>query len=249
MIQIEHQMINNIPILEVDKVDNNVQKKPLMILYHGWKNSKESMMNWAVDAAQHNFKVIIPDAVNHGDRHSKAYTPNMFLDCIFQNVKECDEIIKWYRKTNKIDDTKIVVGGQSMGGITASALLVEYDHLSAGVSLMGSPDLIGLTLYFMDKGDESLNQAEDIFYIMEKLMALSLNHQVDTLDGRPFFIWHDEQDQLVPIKYAQSFYETFKNNPALNRTKAVWTNNSGHNVPFRVIQLANRFITHELNIK
>ncbi len=60
--------VNNIPLLEVVLTELRAEKIPIIIYYHGWQTSKELVLTQGRKFAKQGFRVLLPDAMNHGER-------------------------------------------------------------------------------------------------------------------------------------------------------------------------------------
>ena len=134
MIEIITKKIEGLPVLEVVAKKYRTQKLPLIVFYHGWTGCKERVLTEGYELAKHGFRVVLPDAKFHGQRHRQE-----FWQIVASSVKELPLLVNYYRQTSGIKDDLVGVSGLSMGAITTCALLTVYDWIKAGVSLMGSP--------------------------------------------------------------------------------------------------------------
>src|SRR5699024_9320451 len=108
------------------ELEENIHKPlPLVIFYHGWRSSKELVLTQARKLAQKNIRVVLPDAINHGQRHTDISSiPSMtFWNSIQGNIAEFSLIRDFYNDKKLIKNQKIGVGGYSMGGMTTGALM------------------------------------------------------------------------------------------------------------------------------
>lgn len=66
---IRKRTLGTIPLLEVVQKENRNELLPLIVYYHGWQSSKELVLTQGRKLAQAGFRVLLPDAANHGDRY------------------------------------------------------------------------------------------------------------------------------------------------------------------------------------
>lgn len=128
-ISIRHRYIKKIPLLEVVLEEKKSDALPLVIYYHGWQSAKELSLTQARKLARKGIRVILPDAMNHGERKSGPISsiPSVtFWSSIQYNIIEFVQLVRHFEKQKLIEDGKIGVGGVSMGGITTSALLTQH---------------------------------------------------------------------------------------------------------------------------
>lgn len=60
--------VHHIPVLEVVLKELREERIPVVIYYHGWQTSKELVLTQGRKIAQQGIRVILPDAMNHGER-------------------------------------------------------------------------------------------------------------------------------------------------------------------------------------
>ena len=77
---VRKRMVGNIPLLEVVAEDKIYEPLPLIIYYHGWQTAKELVLTQGRKLAAQNFRVLLPDAANHGPT---GVMPEDFLDISF----------------------------------------------------------------------------------------------------------------------------------------------------------------------
>lgn len=87
---VRKRTVGNIPLLEVVAEDKIYEPLPLIIYYHGWQTAKELVLTQGRKLAAKNFRVLLPDAANHGERKTKtSEIPSLtFWDSIQTNLYE-----------------------------------------------------------------------------------------------------------------------------------------------------------------
>ena len=68
MVIIKNKAIQNIPVFEVYKDENKNKVLPLIVFYHGWESRKERVLEYGYTLAKKGFRVVLPEALNHGER-------------------------------------------------------------------------------------------------------------------------------------------------------------------------------------
>ncbi|WP_288823297.1 alpha/beta fold hydrolase [uncultured Megasphaera sp.] len=137
MIDVTKHYMEGFPCLHVSC---GQRPKGVILFYHGWSSNKENQLVRARLLAAYGYDVIIPDAVNHGERGTLDYdSPRLygsFWKTIFQSYREVTlwlkYIIHWNRRVPKI------VMGHSMGAITALGIMTFYDEFCAAVAINGT---------------------------------------------------------------------------------------------------------------
>lgn len=211
----KRRTIGNVPVLEVVPKDMEFEPLPLVIYYHGWETSKELALTPARKIARYNIRVVLPDAMFHGERrvNERSSVPSMtFWSTIQHNLSEFYLLKHFFNKRELILDNKIGVGGFSMGGMTTSGLLTKHADIKAAAILMGTPSYQG----FIDRVVEAASTfKQGIPYDLEELLSWTKNYDLNTqpeiLDGRPLYFWHGTEDVKIPYSASRDFYDIHKN--------------------------------------
>lgn len=211
-LKIQKRMLSTIPLLEVVPEKHKNDRMPLIIFYHGWQLSKEMILTQGRYLAQEGFRVILPDAENHGERKREMTNiPSLtFWQSIHTNLFEFGYIVDHFQRLGLADD-RIGVGGLSMGGITTCALLTQHPEITAAACLMGSPKPVE----YRDRIAQHASHM-DIFFpkdyenLLKWIPEYDLSLNPETLNGRPLFFWHGQQDNVVPYDHVVEFVEENK---------------------------------------
>jgi uncharacterized protein len=197
-ISIKHKMICDIPLLEVSRTEV-FSDKPLVIMYHGYRSRKESMLQQAYYIAQHGMFAVIPDAYMHGERNKDDIEADI-SEVVIKTARETDILIDAYRCE------KTGLAGYSMGGfIVYSYIARNTGKIKAAVSVISTPDWVSVmkteyaAVYFSRIGilpdslrmKDLLKETEEIqpltyYRNMVDIPLLMLNGGVDpviSLDG------------------------------------------------------------------
>lgn len=208
-LSIEEHVLGTIPVLEVVPEHKLNQKLPLIIYYHGWQSQKELTLTQGRYLAREGFRVILPDAFNHGQRKNPMTDiPSLtFWQSIHTNLFEFGYIVDALQKLGLADDN-IGVGGVSMGGMTTTALITHHPEIKAAACVMGSPKLVT----YRDRIFKHASQMdrffpEDYNHLLSWIPEYDLSLNVDTIDGRPLLFWHGRQDVVVPYQHVVEFIE------------------------------------------
>lgn len=203
-------MIGTIPVLEVVPRDCRNKALPLIIYYHGWQSSKELTLTQARQLARLNCRVIMPDAMNHGERKRPVskIPSHTFWESIHSNLIEFSYILSYMSEPQMILKNQVAVGGVSMGGITTCALLTHHPEIKAAACVMGSPKLVAyrerIASHVRESGYYFPDDYQDLFAWQE---AYDLSLHPETINGRPFLIWHGIRDTVVPYNHVEEFAE------------------------------------------
>lgn len=244
MIILKHEVISGLPVIELVQNEQSNEKLPTVFFYHGWESYKERVLEYGYSLAQAGFRVILPEAYNHGERRTDnepAQDPMNFWQVVTTSVKEFPKIAKWYIAANKTLPERIGVAGLSMGGITTSAILTQYDWVKTASILMGSPSPIEFTKWLFQNYEvegQSIYDTLDVELVerrLNELAPVSLNLQPEKIAGRSIYFWHGADDDIVPAMLTQKFVEE---NSAKEHGKNMTfeiTAGVGHKVPREII--------------
>lgn len=206
---IRRRQIGEIPLLEVVPLDQRNAPLPLIVYYHGWQSNKELNLTQGRKLAKVGFRVLLPDAMNHGRRKQaiSAIPSLTFWQSIQSNLFEFGAIIQHFKRLNLVLDDRIGVGGTSMGGFTSSALLTHHPEIKVASCMMGSPTPIQYRERLIEHASRSFNRfvPDDLRDLTAWVDRYDLSTQVDSLVGRPFLIWHGERDWRVPYDQTAGF--------------------------------------------
>jgi len=239
MIMIENDKINNIPFLHIFDEKKKTEQLPFIIFVHGFTSAKENNLHYAYLLSQKGFRVLLPEALYHGERNPGLSGNDLnfhFWEIVLQTIDELDVLKHSFEEKQLIDPSRIGVVGTSMGGIVTLGALTKYKWIKAATSLMGMPYYEQLAISQIKKmketGVEIPVQDEELAHLMDKIKELDLSKQPEKLYSRPLLFWHGKQDAVVPYKYTYHFYETIKplydNEP--EKLQFITDKNAGHKV-------------------
>jgi hypothetical protein len=252
MIGIEKRNIGNVPSLVVVHEAKQDAPLPTVIFFHGFTSAKEHNLPIAYLLAEKGYRVLLPDSELHGEREqdlTAAKRQISFWDIVLKNVQELEKMKEALDQEGLILDGRIGTAGTSMGGITTSAALTQYDWIRAAVVLMGSPQMttFAKTLVESFKKEGGLPVTdEQIDALYDKLESLDLSLQPEKLKERPLLFWHGQADPVVPFDHSYTFYDEVKKqyrNP--EHIRFIKEENTGHKVSRpAVLELVKWFETH-----
>ncbi|MBB5174333.1 alpha/beta fold hydrolase [Texcoconibacillus texcoconensis] len=206
----------NIPVLEVVPCESENHPRPLILFYHGFTSAKEHNLHYAYRLARNGYRVLLPDAIYHGDRqaHLSHRFELYFWNIVIQTIEEMDAIVADVREDVGILDDRIGVFGTSMGAIITLGALRRYPWVRAGASLMGAPDYEAFAQWQLDGertrlGREPLS-IDEKEATMNQLRKYSIVGHLEDVKHIPFFFWHGYEDNVVPNHWAQECYNRWK---------------------------------------
>lgn len=251
MIEIKNEVVEGIPVIEMVESGDENKALPIVFFYHGWESRKERVLEYGHLLAGLGFRAVLPEALDHGERKmddTEENDPMNFWKVVLHNVSEFPILSKYYIENNKVSQGQISVAGLSMGGITVSAMLTQYDWIHSAVVLMGSPapfefsewllknyDVDGVALY------DLLNQ-EVVHTRLKELEPFSLQQQPEKIANRPVYFWHGTEDPIVPIHITKNFIETIQEAPYSENLIFEISEGVKHVVPRKIIVQASNFL-------
>lgn len=254
MIELKHEYISDIPVIELFEKGEEQEKLPTVFFYHGWESRKERVLEYGYYLANSGYRAILPEAFNHGERKHDGtiqQDPLNFWEVVGTNVRELPSLVEYYLSENKINAEKIGVAGLSMGGITTSAILTQYDWVKAAAVLMGSPSPIDFTEWLLKNYkidntpiyeilDQNLVQTR-----LAELEPIALNLQPEKIASRPIYLWHGAADPVVPMHLTKAFFEEIKDEVYSKKVEFEVSDGVGHTVPQKIVQrMTDHFLNH-----
>jgi uncharacterized protein len=254
MVSIQKGTVEDIPFLMAEKEENRGVPLPLFIFIHGYTSAKEHNLHVAYTLAERGLRVILPDALHHGERTTANPPRSMdydFWNIVYQGIQDVDTIINWADENTFISNDEIAVGGTSMGAIITYGSLVNNPQINAGCALMGTPSHEEFARWQIERiekaGHELPFSIEDMEQSYAEIRNYDLIQNLDKLNNRPLFIWHSEVDTVIPYEFAKPYVQTLtENNP-----RSVYMNDktSGHKVSRHAYLNAVEWISQNIKAK
>lgn len=240
-LSIEEHTLGTVPVLEVVAEENKNKIVPLIIYYHGWQSQKDLTVTQGRYLAREGFRVVLPDAFNHGKRKNPMTDiPSLtFWQSIHTNLFEFGYIVDSFQKRGLADD-RIGVGGVSMGGMTTAALFSRHPEIKAAACVMGSPKLTA----YRDRIFKHASQMDRFFprdynHLLNWIPEYDLSLQPEKIAGRPLLFWHGTQDVIVPYDHVVEFMEENKDKDNIQFIDE----DEGHLVkPHTMVKITNFFV-------
>ncbi|WP_352419481.1 alpha/beta fold hydrolase [Proteiniborus sp.] len=182
---------------------------PTIIFYHGWSSSKELQRIRGFILSAVGYQVIIPDAINHGERNPIDYNDikngRYFWDTIFKNLDESNDIIHELILKYNTDPNRIGVMGNSMGGFTAAGVFTHNPKLKSLIVLNGSCAWQNSNKIF--KKALGINEVEEFKEIEDKINEIDPINNLQLLKDRPILMLHGDSDSVVSVESQRLFYK------------------------------------------
>ena len=146
MIAIETRQLAGGVVLHAFPEGKRAVPLPCVVFYHGFTSSSLVYSYFAVALAQAGFRVVMPDAPEHGARFGGDSQGRIhrFWQILHQNMQEFTTLRAAIQAENWLLDGRLAVGGASMGGMTALGIMTRHREVKCGASLMGSGYFTGL---------------------------------------------------------------------------------------------------------
>ncbi|HJV30555.1 MAG TPA: prolyl oligopeptidase family serine peptidase [Bacillales bacterium] len=239
VVVVKHEYIKSIPLLHIVNQTVQWEKLPLVIFIHGFTSAKEHNLHYAYKLAEAGFRVLLPEALYHGEREEgldekELYTH--FWEIVLNTINELNIIKEFFANNGLIKADQIGICGTSMGGIVTLGALTQFKWIKAAVSLMGMPAYEKFSLWQLDQLEKQgirLPFSEDqIEQQLSILREYDLSLQPEKLANRPLLFWHGKKDPMVPYSFPYQFYERIEPDYQKNPEKLAFLvdEKAGHKV-------------------
>ncbi|AMB99790.1 hypothetical protein AWM75_07355 [Aerococcus urinaehominis] len=250
MYTIEEVNFAGIPCLSVHP--DQAQANRVIIGYHGWTNTKESVLPQAIAFARQGFQVILPDAYLHGQRRPAGYhyQPQVdLLASLAHNCQEFDQLSQAVLAHYQVD--QVAIFGTSMGGMTVSLIIAGYrDRLAAAVQYIAALDLeaqldqlsqgkLGASIKSDLTPDQAADQAQYWAYIKDHNLA----RQTNQIAGLPFYIYNGGQDDWVKTAINRQLVPQIKQAIDPDLVDFTIFEDQDHWVPFEIMTASAAYIS------
>lgn len=127
--EVEGEVVSGILFMPKDASASN--KKPAVVLTHGYLNNRELQLQNAIELARRGFIVLTVDREGHGN-----YLPTSDKGSAMMNTSGMYDSAKYLYNLPEVDKSRIGISGHSMGGYTTAATLMQDANvgiISAGL--------------------------------------------------------------------------------------------------------------------
>ncbi|MCH4167020.1 MAG: alpha/beta fold hydrolase [Megasphaera sp.] len=219
--------------------------KGVVLFYHGWTSTKELQSVRGHLLAAYGYDVLIPDAVNHGERGPIDYETEgaypEFWQTIFQNIREAPALIDYIRTCYK--ETPVAVMGHSMGGFTALGVMTHCSECKTAVAINGSG--------WWDESERrfraSLHIAKPDGYktLMMQIAAMDPYDYTQRLAGRSVLALNGGADTVVDNAAETMYMEKVLKESKVD-SKFITYDETGHFVTTNMMGDAIDWLNHQL---
>lgn len=208
----ERDFVYDIPIIRFN-LKGNKGKLPTIIFYHGWSSNKESQRLRAFILANLGYQVIIPDAINHGQRnrldiYDGESSVRYFWPTILNNIEEAKKLLDYCISHYNADPDRIGAIGHSMGGFTAAGVFTYNSCVKTAIILNGSFNWRHSNQILKDK--LGLEDMDDFKEEEERINSIDPMNNQELVIDRPILLLHGGYDRVVNIESQKLFYEEVK---------------------------------------
>lgn len=205
MIELETRTLAGQQVLHAWPKGGAEKALPTIVFYHGFTSSNLVYSYFAVALAQGGFRVVMPNAAEHGERFNGDGAERLqhFWQILLQNFTEFPALRDALLASGMVSEGRLAVAGASMGGMTALGLMTHHPELKCVASLMGSGYFTELSATLFPPQPQQRER------LMAPLAKWDVGHQLARLSDRPLLLWHGEEDDVVPAG------ETFRLQQAL----------------------------------
>lgn len=200
--------IGDIPliVLTPQGIDSDIET---IVLYHGWSSMKETQRMRGFILASVGYRVVLPDAINHGERTPLSdyglHNADKLWDTVFQSIEEWDTLLEGLEKKHGINTDKVGLIGNSMGGIIASGIYSRNNYIKSLVVLNGT--MAWENSNKIIKEALNIEMTEELRIIEEKIKEIDPIKNTHLLVNRPILILHGDCDTTLSVESERLFYE------------------------------------------
>lgn len=253
--KVQQEKWGTVPLLNIASEERFQEKLPTIVFFHGHLSAKEHNLHYAYQLAQKGFRILLPDAHLHGEREEGQDAVQLslrFWEIVLTSIEELDFIHKT-AKEKELVAGDIGVGGTSMGGITTFGALTVYPWIKAAAVMMGAPNYVRLAkaqmAQFESKGFKLPLTDEERKQMLSSLAQFDSTKNRQALAKRPLFIWHGEQDTIVPFEPTFKFFKELKEDyeDIPENLKFMREKETGHAVSRQGILAATDWLAHHIS--
>lgn len=212
--KVDHEIWGNIPLLHIYNEQSATKEAPTVIFLHGFTSAKEHNLHYAYQLVNKGLRVLLPDALLHGEREEELDEVQLslrFWEIVLTSIEEVQFLRNQLLEKGLAKEGEIGLSGTSMGGIVTLGALKVYPWIKTAAVMMGSPAYVELAKEQIagieEKGFKIPLNDEELEGMYKTLSRFDLSKEPEGLLGRPVFFWHGKKDQMVPFKPTHEFYK------------------------------------------
>lgn len=249
MIELETRRLGDNEILHAFPAGKGEHPLPTVVFYHGFTSSKLVYSYFAVALAQAGFRVVMPNAAEHGERFDGDADGRLqrFWQILVQNFTEFPALRDALLESGLVSAGRLAVAGASMGGMTALGLMAQHPGLKCVASLMGSGFFTTLShTLFPPFTPETPEQEQQLERLLAPLAKWDVGHQLVRLADRPLLLWHGEEDDVVPAGETFRLQQALRENGLDAHLTCVWQAGVRHRITPEALESTVTFFRQHL---
>ncbi|QDK21233.1 esterase [Leclercia adecarboxylata] len=243
MIELEIRQFGDLESVHAVPAGKLSQPLPVVIFYHGFTSSKLVYSYFAVALAQAGFRVVMPDAPDHGARFTGDEQARLgqFWPILHGNLTEFAALRDGLYQAGLVADERLAVAGASMGGMTALGIMARHPEVKCVASLMGSGYFTSLapTLF---PPQPSASFAE----MVSPLADWEVTTRLPRLADRPLLLWHGEEDDVVPAAETFRLQQALRHEGLDKNLTCLWEAGVKHRITPTVLDATVAFFRQHL---
>lgn len=219
--KVDHEIWGNIPLLHIYDEETVNEKSPVVIFLHGFTSAKEHNLHYAYQLVNKGVRVLLPDALLHGEREENLDEVQLslrFWEIVLTSIEEVNYLYQQLKEKGLLTTDKIGLSGTSMGAIVTMGCLKVYPWIKTAAVMMGAPAYVELAKAQMAeverRGFKIPLTEQELDKMLTTLSFFDMSQHPDAMAGRPVFFWHGKKDQMVPFVPAYAFYESIQSDYA-----------------------------------
>lgn len=240
MIELETRQLAGTEILHATPAGKRAVPLPTVVFYHGFGSSKLVYSYFAVALAQAGFRVVMPDARDHGARFNGDEQARLgqFWQILQSNFHEFPALRDALVGEGWVAEGRLAVGGASMGGMTALGLMTHHPELVCVASLMGSGYFTSLARTLFPPQAET---AAELNEIVAPLAEWDVEEHLAQLASRPLLLWHGEEDDVVPAAESHRLHRALRDTGQDRHLTCRWEAGVRHRITPTALEAAVDF--------
>ncbi|WP_397537281.1 prolyl oligopeptidase family serine peptidase [Rummeliibacillus pycnus] len=215
--KVDHETWGNIPLLHIYNEETVSAESPVVIFLHGFQSAKEHNLHYAYQLVNKGVRVLMPDALLHGDREESLDSIQLslrFWEVVLTSIEEVNFLYEKLKEKGLLATDRIGVSGTSMGAITTMGCLKVYPWIKTSAVMMGAPAYVelakGQLAEIQEKGFKIPLTDVELDKMLTTLSYFDMSKHPETMAGRPVLFWHGKKDHMVPFAPTYAFYESIQ---------------------------------------
>ncbi|KAF9892248.1 hypothetical protein FE257_002025 [Aspergillus nanangensis] len=198
-----------------------------------------------MDNRNHGTRAIDKTAVEDWRGGNPKHAQDMLstMDGIVVDARIVMKFLRSYVE-DRFVPTQFIISGMSLGGHTAWNMLADEPRVTAGVIIVGSPNLTDMMAERLHavESDGSIDAGRWLLSI--QTLYRDRDESVAAIEGKEMLIMNGALDKLVPSKYTDPWVEKYSDR---NHVEFYVYENTGHYVSFEMIETVTRWVSARLS--